>query len=362
MRFGIVAPPAPDAPHWSRVAEELGFESTWLFDSHMVYADVYATLALCAARTRRMIVGTGVAVAPSRIAPVTAAAIATLNQFYPGRAILGLGTGNTGRRTMGLPPMKLSAFKEYARVVKGLLQGETVEYTEDGITRPIRLIHPDRGIVNLDGPIPVCLAAFAPNAIQFAGELGDGFITIFAPPADVAAARTLLEKGAAKAGRDLRADGFRTICHEAIYVTRPGERSDSDDAKHAVGPSVLCSLRYWLHAGSMSVDESGKLQGAPAPLLPALERFRRWLDERGIDPDRDYARFYEHYFLQVPREHLGFLDRDVIGATTITGPPDYCLARLREYEQAGADEIDVVLGGNRNEQLIRFAREVIAKW
>src|SRR5436309_1949089 len=147
MRFGIVSPATPEMPLWSAMAEELGFESTWLFDSHMVYPDVYVTLALCAERTKRMIVGPGIAVAPSRIAPVTAHSIATLNQYYPGRAVLGLGTGNTGRRTMGFPPMNARDFRDYVRTVKGLLHGETVEYREGDVVRQIRFVHPDQGVV-----------------------------------------------------------------------------------------------------------------------------------------------------------------------------------------------------------------------
>jgi alkanesulfonate monooxygenase SsuD/methylene tetrahydromethanopterin reductase-like flavin-dependent oxidoreductase (luciferase family) len=116
-------------PH-CETAEALGFEAAWLFDSHMVYSDVYVIMALCAQRTRRMCFGTGIAVAPSRIAPITAHSIATLNQLYPGRVVLGIGTGNTGRRTMGLAPMKLRDFRAYVRTVKGLLHGDTVEYRD----------------------------------------------------------------------------------------------------------------------------------------------------------------------------------------------------------------------------------------
>ena len=101
MRFGIVSPAIPGLVAKCETAEALGFDQAWLFDSHMVYADVYVIMALCAERTRRMCFGTGIAVAPSRIAPITAHSIATLNQLYPGRVALGLGTGNTGRRTMG---------------------------------------------------------------------------------------------------------------------------------------------------------------------------------------------------------------------------------------------------------------------
>ena len=164
MRFGIVSPATPDLMAHCETAEELGFESAWFFDSHMVYADVYVIMALCAQRTRRMHFGTGIAVAPSRSAPITAHSIATLNQLYPGRVVLGLGTGNTGRRTMGFAPMKVRAFRDYVQTIKRLLRGEPVAYREDDVVRPIRFLHPKRGIVNLDGPIPVYVAAFGPQA------------------------------------------------------------------------------------------------------------------------------------------------------------------------------------------------------
>ena len=47
MRFGIVSPATPDVPTHAAIAESLGFETGWLFDSHMVYSDVYVIMALC---------------------------------------------------------------------------------------------------------------------------------------------------------------------------------------------------------------------------------------------------------------------------------------------------------------------------
>lgn len=243
MRFGIVAPPTPDLMTECETAEALGFEAAWLFDSHLVYSDVYVIMALCAQRTRRMSFGTGIAVASSRIAPVTAHTIATLNQLYPGRVVLGLGTGNTGRRTMGFAPMKARAFRDYVRTVKGLLRGETVAYREGDVMRPIRFLHPDQGIVNLDGPIPIYISAFGPQTLRMAGELGDGFITIWGSPDSIRAARAVLNDGAQRAGRDLAAEGFRVILFHNVYVLHPGERADSVTARMAVGPSICAALR-----------------------------------------------------------------------------------------------------------------------
>ena len=362
MRFGIVSPATPDVPAYAATAEALGFDSGWLFDSHMVYSDVYVIMTLCAQRTQRMTFGTGVAVAPSRIAPVTAHSIATLNQLFPGRVMLGIGTGNTGRRTMGLPPMRLGAFRDYLVVLKGLLRGNTVDYREGDLVRPIRLMHPERGIIDLNGPIPLLVGAFGPKALELAGEVGDGWITFWGGPDDIRAGRKILEGGAEKVGRSLAADGFRTVCFHNVYVTRPGERVDSEQAKMAVGPSIFSALRYQIHAGSLAVDASGKPIGVPEALARPIERFLGWMKKEKIDPERDFTRFYENYFLRLRREHFDLLDADVMRAIPIVGPPEECLERLRQFEESGVTDFAIVLGGNAHELMTRFSRGVIRRW
>jgi alkanesulfonate monooxygenase SsuD/methylene tetrahydromethanopterin reductase-like flavin-dependent oxidoreductase (luciferase family) len=302
-----------------------------------------------------MCFGTGIAVAPSRIAPVTAHSIATLNQLYPGRIALGLGTGNTGRRTMGFPPMKARDFRDYVRIVKGLLRGGTVEYREGEIMRQIRFLHQDQGIVNLDGPIPVYVAAFGPQVMRIAGELGDGFISFGGGPDDIRAARAALTVGAERAGRDLSAEGFRIILFQIVYVLHPGERVDSVAARMAVGPAICALLRYFIHAGGLGGQ-------VPPPLARGIERFREWMQRHNIDPDRDYARFYEHYFWKLPSEHLELLDDELIRTVAIVGEPEECLERIRALAQAGVTDFGLNLGGNAHELMRRFSRAVIGPW
>ena len=85
-------------------AEQLGFSTAWFEDSQMVAADPIAMMALAAANTTRIKLGTGVLIPSNRIAPQTANSFATLNGLAPGRIILGVGTGFSGRRAMGHPP------------------------------------------------------------------------------------------------------------------------------------------------------------------------------------------------------------------------------------------------------------------
>src|ERR1700757_3474670 len=127
MDFGIALPTAADSWKVAREAEELGFTHAWFYDTQMLSADCFVAMGAAAARTSRIRLGTGVLVPSNRIAPVTANALASLNQVAPGRIDFGIGPGFTARRTMGLGAVRLADLEEYIRVVTALLDEETVE-------------------------------------------------------------------------------------------------------------------------------------------------------------------------------------------------------------------------------------------
>jgi 5,10-methylenetetrahydromethanopterin reductase len=122
MDFGIALAPAADSWKTVQRAEALGFSHAWLYDTRLLCADVFVAMALAAANTRRITIGPGVLVPSNRIAPVAANGLASLNKLAPGRIALGIGAGFTARLTMGQGPMKLSALRQYLRVVRGMLR------------------------------------------------------------------------------------------------------------------------------------------------------------------------------------------------------------------------------------------------
>ena len=91
-------------------AENLGFTDAWFGDSQMLWSDCYACLAIAAEKTLKINIGTGVAIAGTRIPSVHAAGIASINQLAPGRVFFGVGSGNTAMRIMGLAPQALKLF------------------------------------------------------------------------------------------------------------------------------------------------------------------------------------------------------------------------------------------------------------
>ena len=142
MDFGIAV--APSAHSWKIVqrAEELGFASAWFYDSPLMYADLFVAMAAAAAQTSRIRLGAGVLVPFHRTAPVAANALASLNELAPGRIDFGVGVGNTGRRAIGLAPVRLEDLREYVRVVEGLLAAETVEWESEQQRRKIAFLAP----------------------------------------------------------------------------------------------------------------------------------------------------------------------------------------------------------------------------
>src|SRR5205085_12399351 len=145
----------------------------WFADSQMIWSDVYACLALAATRTSRIQLGTGVSIVGTRIAPVTAAAIASINRLAPGRTFLGIGNGHTAWRLMGQKPMPMADFEEYVRVVRGLLDGEETDFAVRGRSAKVKFEMGHLGYLDLEHHVPIYVSSFGPRGQAMAGKYGD---------------------------------------------------------------------------------------------------------------------------------------------------------------------------------------------
>ena len=223
MKLGICVASKIDDIDYVVEAERLGFTHAWFADSQMIWSDAYATAALAADRTSTIKIGTGVSVAATRPAPVTAASMATINQIAPGRTFCGIGTGNTAMRIMGHKPMTIAQFDQYLTELKPLLAGEEAMVEWRGKTSPVRHIMPDAGFVNFEDPIPMYVSGFGPKSLALAGKHGDGLV--LSVPPDPALAEGLwrgVERGAAEAGRQVDRMTFPATTLNTIVVLDPG--------------------------------------------------------------------------------------------------------------------------------------------
>ena len=176
MNVGIALASAVDSWKHVKRAEELGFSSSWFYDTQLLNPDIFICMALAAEKTSRIRLGTGVLIPSNRIEPVTANALATLNRIAPGRVDFGVGTGFTARRTMGLKAIPLRKMKRYIERVQELLRGNLIEWDFESENRKISFLNPDIGLINLEDPIALHISAMGPKSRRLVAEVGAGWL------------------------------------------------------------------------------------------------------------------------------------------------------------------------------------------
>jgi alkanesulfonate monooxygenase SsuD/methylene tetrahydromethanopterin reductase-like flavin-dependent oxidoreductase (luciferase family) len=335
MQFAIMIDSHIDKWPLIRRAEELGYDRAYVPDSEMIWSDCHAILALAAANTRRIALGTGVSNPGSRLAPVTACAIATINRIAPGRVFLGLGTGHTSMRLVGRPPASLSHLREYVRVVRALLDGEEVDYPYQGQSRLIKFMHRDRAYLDLDHRIPIYLAANAAQATQLAGEIADGWITHTIDPAVGAAGLQRLQEGAHRVGRSLPAH-FHTTFQTTTCVLRPGENLRSERVIDWTGAHVACVL----HIAWEQWNKSGRRdETVPRFFADIWEEYVAHVERMSLPPAARFRQIHEGHCTFVTAQERRFITSEAIAAICLVGTPNEIVGRIRAMEQIGFNEV-----------------------
>ena len=298
MQISCAFPPGPDVVAHAQLAESLGYERVWLYDSPALYGDVWVHLARIAEHTTRIGIGPGVLV-PNLRHPVTqASAIATVDALAPGRLAVAIGTGFTARMTMGQRPLTWAETRMYIAQVKGLLNGEAMV-----IDGKIAKLIPPAGYLPF-GPVPVLVAANGPKGLAVARELGDGVMSIFGgyPEFDWCA---LLAFGT---------------------VLDPGESPGSERALLAAGPALTVVYHGMYEGDPESVDG-----------LPGGPEWRAELER--IPVHLRHLATHEDHLVNVPERDRPVLSGEGLTAFTWTGEAEVLRARLDATAAAGTTEI-----------------------
>src|ERR671924_2063065 len=156
LSFGVCFAPDPPPGRWAdlaRLAERNGFENAWLFDSHVLWQDVYPVFTLMAAATSRIKIGPCVTNPATRDPTVTASAMATLNQISGGRMVLGMGRGDSAQRVLGRKPVTVERMEQDCLLIRDLAEGR--EAKVEGVTV---------GIKWAQGRLPIYIAGYGPKA------------------------------------------------------------------------------------------------------------------------------------------------------------------------------------------------------
>jgi len=352
MEFGCVFASRVGDHDLVELAEALGYQTAWFYDSQMIYSDVYATMALAADRTSRIRLATGVAVPSTRMAPVVAHSIATIAQLAPGRVELGVGAGNTARLTMALPPLKLGQLQREVRTIRALLRGETVTHHAEGVERAVRFLHPDRGFLHLADPIPITISALGPKTLAWAGAEADGHLTWNISPDGLREARKLLAAGAERAGRDAATIPSRAIVPLALL--RPGET--------AASPRILCQLApfitNFLH---VQVEWDDTLLPSDPGLAGVIRAYGEYAAK--LPEATRHLTLHEGHLVYARDDEREFLTQEVAQAAALIGEPAAVVEHIRELEEAGLSHFAFqVTDEDPVRQLRDFAHHVMARY
>lgn len=173
-------------------AEDLGWDYAFVPDSQLRRHDTYVLLASAAAKTSKINLGTLLANPITRHLTVTAGSIATVDEVSNGRALLGLGIGDTAVRLAGLSPAKVTTLEKSTKSIHDLLRGKEIEL---GAVKPSHLPH--------HRPVPVWIAAAGPRTLRAAGRVADGvFIRVGMHLENIKSSVEQIFSGAREAGRD----------------------------------------------------------------------------------------------------------------------------------------------------------------
>lgn len=106
MRIGSLFAPTVETPRHIALAEALGYERAWVYDSPAIFADPWITLAGAASLTKRIRIGVSATTPRLRHLVATAGAVVTLQALAPRRVDVVIGAGFTSQAMIGKRPVR----------------------------------------------------------------------------------------------------------------------------------------------------------------------------------------------------------------------------------------------------------------
>jgi len=302
-------PPVPRrTADTARMVEELGFDTVLFPDSQNLAPEVWGQLALAAKATKRVKLGPGVSNSVTRDAAVTASAALALQVESDGRAILGIGRGDSAVQRIGKREDPVASFERYLTNVQAYLCGDAVD--RDGFASRLEWLPHVRA-----AKVPVAVAATGPRVIEAAARRADAVCLAVGAAPEYVGTKLEHARGAARgAGRGAVRFGAFVTCVVS---------DDVRTARDAVRGVAATFARFSALGGS-------DLSRLPEPLATAARHLRLHYDMR------------EH--TRVDAAHAAGLSDEFVDWFAIAGPPAAALERFRALAALGLDFLWVTPG------------------
>jgi 5,10-methylenetetrahydromethanopterin reductase len=331
------------AARHAAAAEQAGYDGLALVDSQNLAGDCYVGLALAAKATTRLKLATGVTNPVTRHPAATAAAIAAVHAESGGRAVLGIGRGDSALAHLGYAPAAPAVFEQALVRIQGYLRGEEVPFEADANLATLGLADAPKASrlawLPRDLPkVPVDVAATGPRMIGIAARLAER--VTFAVGADPARVRWAIEtarEARSKAGLDAAGLSLGAWVNVVVH-------DDPEQARRLGEGGLALFARFSAMHGT--------------PVGPASEADRVLL--RRVHDAYDMNRH-----ARTGSQQAALLDARFANRFAVFGPPAHVIARLRELVGLGLERLMIVgasVGADREQARAceaRFVREVL---
>ena len=303
-------------------AEKVGLDVCWVAEAWG--SDAPSPLGYLAARTGRLLLGSGIIQLGTRTPSLIAMTAMTLAQLTGGRFLLGLGP--SGPQVIeglhGLPFARpLARMRETIEVIRQAFAGEKITYsgTQFQIPRPGEA-QPMRLSLPANPGIPIYIAAMSPGMLELTGTVADGWLGTSFVPEGSAAYFEHLDRGLAASGRSRRE---LDICQGAEVAFL-----DDEDAVTAHVAGRKKELAFSLGGmGSASTNFYNQAYSRQGWAEAAAQIGARW--QAG---DHDGA--------------ASLVTDEMVLGTTLIGTEPMVRARLRVWRDAGVDTVRLYPAGD----------------
>lgn len=307
--------------------EDLGFDGLTLTDSQNLSPDTYVALTLAARATSRLKLGPGVTNPLTRHAAVTASAISSIQEASDGRAMLGIGRGDSSLFNIGHKPVPPGVFERYVSDLQTYLSGGSLQ-AGDYASR----LHWTQG--NDITKVPIDVGATGPKVIGIGARLAERVsFSLGSNPERLAWG---MDRAREAVGAEGKMPSFGAYLNVCVH-------DDVSRAAELVRPGV----GIFAHFTSMTGASRAHVREGDNAVFNRLA-------------DYDKARHGKG-----EAAHSQAMPLDFIRNFAIIGPAEDCINQLKMLQRPGIDRMFIIgprpdhFGDEAEEALERFATQVI---
>jgi 5,10-methylenetetrahydromethanopterin reductase len=330
MRFSCVLAPTLRSPEHIVLAEQIGYQRAWLFDTPQQSPDVWMTLGRAAELTDTIGIGPGVLVPSLRHPMSAAAATATLASLAPGRVAVAFGTGFTGRSSMGQKGLPWSVVAAYVRAYRGLIRGETVTWEGS----PMKMFHSADHLDRAAADVQIVVSAMGPKGEQVTKDLEVDGIMAFGQPSN----------------------GIADFDWGALFVggtvLEGDEAIDADRVKEAAGPA-------WAVAYHAAMEFQGGLDAVRT--MPGGEAWATQVEKAPV-AERHFAVHDGHlmYLNEADEAAWAAGGHAMLKEASLTGTPAEIRDKVAAYAEQGVTELGFQPCGTQIERELEKFMEAVS--